>query len=103
MQRTSLQRNDTGQNLYLVGKTAGGPFFVGMASTFLPVRLIVAVVTGIASIRVRLVTLLLPYRLSAMGLSIALLLLAIPPFATVLVGFEYLVASVFEIRSSTGV
>lgn len=103
MRQTSVQRKAPGLDLYLVGIPVGDLFFVAMASTLLSVVLNVPIITKMASVRVRRVTVLLLFRFPDTGFSTAFLLLAIPLFETVFVGVRSLVAGVSEIRTITGV
>lgn len=91
----SLSRRDTLRRSLL---------FAAIASTFLPVGLIIAFIIEIASLslRVRPVTVLPWFGFFPTGLSVALLPLATSFAATVLVGVRSLVAGVSEIGFNPG-
>lgn len=77
--------------------------FATKASILLSVELTVVAIIEIASLRVRPVTVVLLFKFSVRGVSIAVCLLATFLFATVLAGIGSLVAVLFEVCSATGV
>lgn len=101
--RNSLQKSHPSLHSPHVRMTSAALCSAVMASALLPVRLIVAVVAGTASIRVRQVTVLLLFRLFASERSNSPLILETSHPAMFFIGVIPLVGSVCEIRSIIGV
>lgn len=101
--RTSLQPNGLSENFYLAGTSPDCPCFASYALTLRPVGFFAEVITGVASVRARPVSVTRLFINFATAFSIALLFLAITLSATGLNGTRSLVDGVSEIRYVTSV